>query len=492
MYNPFLNRKTVQGIFILVCLLFSFASYAQEPPAWNLQTILQYAMQNNINVRRSQVQEKFAGLTYEQSKLSRYPNANFSSNGGLSSGSNQDPTTFSRVTQTYFSSGFNLQSSVDVFNWYSKRNNILANEWEVEAAKAGTDKIKYDIALNAANAYLQILLAKEQEKITSLQLNQSNTQLINTRKMVKAGALPELNATQLEAQVALDSANYITAKGAVTQNTLLLKNLMSIDPGAPFVVETPAITNIPIQPIGSLQPEDVYAQAIANQPQQRFNDLKLKAASFATRSAKGAMYPTIGMYGTLSTNYLAFKKQPFFSQNVSGFSSTPFFVNVNGQDYAIQQPIFTQGAIAGFARPDPFFSQLDNNFRQGVGVSLSVPIFNAGQLRTNYKRSKLNEESLSIQKDQDNLQLKQDIYSAYTAAVIALEKLNASRKALSSSEISLGYAQKRYDIGVLNTFELITTQNNVLRARLEYSINEFDYVFKMKVLEFYKGQGLSL
>ena len=97
-----------------------------------------------------------------------------------------------------------------------------------------------------------------------------------------------------------------------------------------------------------------------------------------------------------------------------------------------------------------------------------------------------------MQKEQDDQKLKQDIYQAYTAALTALEKFNASKKAVESAEKTYRFAGKRFDVGLLGTFDLITTQNNLLRAKLEYTINHFDYVFKVKVLEFYKGQGLKL
>jgi outer membrane protein len=99
---------------------------------------------------------------------------------------------------------------------------------------------------------------------------------------------------------------------------------------------------------------------------------------------------------------------------------------------------------------------------------------------------------LEYQKTQDDLQLKQDIYQAHNAAVIALEKFNASKKSVASSEKTFEFANKRFGVGMLSRFDLITTQNNLLRAKLEYTINQFDYVFKMKVLEFYRGQGLKL
>jgi outer membrane protein len=140
----------------------------------------------------------------------------------------------------------------------------------------------------------------------------------------------------------------------------------------------------------------------------------------------------------------------------------------------------------------PYFSQLDQNFRQTVGLSMSVPIANGGVLRTGYERSKLNLKGLELQKESDNNTLKQDIYSAYTDVVTSMEKFNAASKTVAANQKAYDFAMKRYDIGLLNTIDLITTQNNLFSARLQRLLAQYDYVFKMKVLEFYKGQGIKL
>lgn len=458
---------------------------AQEK--WNLRTIVEYAMDHNLNIKMSEVQTRLAEITYKQSKLSQYPGANFSGSTSVNSGSNQDPTNFGRITQTYLSAGFQLQTSAQIFNFYSKKNTIAANEWELQAARANVDKLKNDIALTVANAYLQILLAKEQERIAIVQLQQTDAQLTNTKKLVDAGALPPLNALQLEAQLALDSVNYITAKGNIIQGILALKAYMNIDAATPFEVETPPVEAIPVEPIADLQPGYVYSLAVANQPLQRANEFRLKAAEKNIESAKGVMYPSFSAFGSLGSGY---NNQAREVTSVIPLPSAPLGnVNVNGTSYNVfpNQPFFDYSyGKTGFT------SQLSDNFRQSIGLSMSVPIFSGGSLRSNYERSKLNLNSLQFQKEQDNQQLKQDIYQAYNAAMIALEKYNASQKNVGANEQTFLFAQKRFDVGMLSTFDLITTQNSLLRARLEYTINRFDFVFKMKVLEFYKGQGLKL
>jgi len=464
---------------------------AQEK--WNLKTIVEYTMANNIGVKQSEVQAKITALTYKQSKLSLYPNANFSGNTSINNGNNQDPVTFSRINETYLTAGMQLQTSVDIFNFYSKRNIIAANEWELKAAIASVGKIKNDIALSAANAYLQILLAKEQEKITLVQLAQTTEQLNITRKQVNAGALPELNAVQLEAQLAQDSVNYISAKGGVTQSILSLKASMNIDAAAPFEVETPPVESIPVDAIADLQPDNVFQLALTNQPQQLVNDYRLKAADKNKAAAKAAMYPSFSAFGGLSSNYLAFGKKALYDRVITTYSPSGLRADAGGGVfYDVQTPVFTQGNQIGFLRPNSFNSQLVDNFRQNIGINISVPIFNGGSLRTQYERSKLNIDNLELQKLQDDQKLKQDIYQAYNAALIALEKYNASQKSVIASEKTYLFSGKRFNVGMLSTFELITAQNNLLRSKLEYTINRFDYVFKMKVLEFYKGMGLRM
>ncbi len=480
-------------IIALVGFVFLSQQTAEAQEKWNLKTIVEYAMANNFGVRQSELQAKLSGLTYQQSRLSVYPNLNFNGNTSVNNGNNQDPVTFARINETYLTAGMQLQSSADLFNFYSKRNTILANEWELKAAMANVGKIKNDIALSAANAYLQILLALEQQKITLVQVGQTTEQLRVTRIQVNAGSLPELNALQLEAQLALDSVNYITAKGNVTQAVLNLKAFMNIEADAQFEVDVPPVATIPIEPMADLQPDVVYQLALTNQPLQQYNAFRLNAAEKSKAAAKGAMYPSLSIFGGIGTNYLAFTKKPLYAQVFPGtFTPTGLKVNINNTLYDVNQPDVTRGNVTGYIRPNAFSTQFSDNLNQSVGLGLSVPIFNGGSLRTSYERSKVNISSLELQKRQDDQKLKQDIYSAHNAAVIALEKFNASAKSVSTSEQTFTFANKRFGVGMLSTFDLITSQNNLLRARLEYTINQFDYVFKMKVLEFYKGQGLKL
>jgi outer membrane protein len=471
-------------------LLLWHSSIAQEK--WSLLKCVQYARDNNIGVKLSTIPVEYAELQVKQDRMSQYPTANFGNSYGMSFGRRENPTTGVFEDQKFFNIGLSFQTSVSIFNWYSRKNTLAADVLELQASRISVDKLKNDISLTVATQYLSILLNMEQEKIASVQLQQSKTQLEITRKQVRAGALPELNAAELEAQVARDSANVITAKGNVQQGMLTLKATLNVDAGLPFEIETPAVDKIPLEDMASLQPELVYNIALQGQPLQQFNNVKQQAAEKIRKAAWGAMRPSISAFGGLNSNYIYFRT-PIYERVVNGFSPTGLVVNNGGTQLDVLQPNFTTtNKVARYITPNSLFRQLGENFGQNIGISLNVPIFNGGSLRTAYQRSKLALKNWDLIKEQDNQKLKQDIYLAYNAAVVAMEKFNAGKKSVETAERSYLFAQKRYNVGMLSTLELITNQNNLFREKLQYILNQFDYVFKMKVLEFYRGQGLKL
>ena len=472
--------------FICLCiLLFSIPSFSQEK--WDLKRCVDYALANNISIKKQEVQAAIGSLLYNQSRLSQYPNLNFGSNLGLSTGRSIDRTTNQFTTETIFYNTFSLQSSVDVFNFFSKKNTIAGDKFQAEAGIALVEKTKNDIALFVAGQYLTVLLAKQQIDVISVQMQKTKDQLENTRKLVKAGSLPELNAAQLEAQLAQDSSALVTAKS--TSNTAIynLKALLALDVSTPFDIVTPPIELIPVEPLSELQPENVYRLALANLPQQQVTKLRLKAQEKYVAAAKGRLYPSIGASGALQTNYSNSKNNvEVFAPTLIG--SVPIGIVKTTND-TVFAPRYQQN-LRYFTTP--YTSQIRDNLSKGIGLNINVPIFNGKSARTVLQQSKLNLKSLQLDQQLDTLTLKQDIYKAYTDAITALEKFNASKKAVETNEKAFDFASKRYNVGLLGTLDYLVTQSNLVSAKLNMSLAQFDYVFKMKVLEFYKGQGLKL
>ena len=327
-----------------------------------------------------------------------------------------------------------------------------------------------------ANAYLTVLLADQTAQAALLQLHLSQNQLELTHKQVVAGTLPELNAAELESQVAQDSATYITDKSNVVQDILQLKAYMDLDAATPFEIDTPPVDQVPIEQLADLQHRRGLcprADALAPAKDGCAADPVLSADGAGDK--KGAMFPVVSLYGNLSSYYL----------NTPGEAAVPyssFFTDTVGHVVGSGTPVTNPEPLYKIVdtKAPGYFSQLNNYFAQAVGVNVIIPILNGGILRTNYAKSKLNLRNQELQRDQDNLTLKNNIYQAYTLAVAALEensKLRRSPLAATTKKVSI-MPQKRYNVGMSNTIDLLTNQNNFFNAKVNLLYDQYDYVFK--------------
>ena len=471
------------------CLVFN----ASAQDKWDLRRCVEYALAHNISVQQTDVQARMAEVNEKQTRWSQYPNADFSTNTGLQWGRSIDPTTNQFTSNQLLYQGYSLNAGITVFNWHRIRNNIIAADLNSDAARMDVEKVRNDISLTVATYYLQVLLSYQQIKIAEKQMQQTLSQLDVISKRVSAGAAPELDKLTLEGQYATDSSSYITAKATADQNLLQLKQVLNIDAGQPFDIAEPPVEQIPVEPILQLQPETVFQIAIKNQPAQKANLLRIQSLEASLRSSRAAMYPTISVGGTLGTNFSSADKK-ITGGVITGFKASGDLVNIGGTQYPVLTPdgYATQAKKSFSERWDGWGLQMNNNFRQSLGFSISVPINSSGAARFGYQRSKLDLKNAELTRSLADQTLKNDIYKAYYNASAAMQKFNAAKITYGITQKAADFAQKRYDLGLLNSFDYLITQNNMFRAQYDMLAAEFDYVFKMKVLEFYKGQGIKL
>jgi outer membrane protein len=471
--------------------------FGQRPSDnWDLRHCIEHALQFNISIQQADVQARIVALQAKQAKYNQYPNISGNASTGVRFGRSIDPTTNTFATSQFLYQNFGLNAGFQLYNNGRLRYTKEAAEFNAKAALADVDKAKNDIAFNVATYYLQVLAAKEQITISEVQIAQTTNQYDITKKRVDAGVLPELNIAEVQAQLALDSSNFYTAKGNYEQSLLALRALLNLDTDVLFGIETPPVDQIPLESFSELQPELVYQSALTMQPLQKANDFRIKAAQKNMLVSKALMYPTLSMGGNLSTNFSnSFKTVS--GATFLGYSpitgAEPIIV-LNGVNYYVQSPQYKVTQVSrGFGDIwDGWDRQLSNNFGQNVGLSLSIPLFNNFQGRTAYRESKLNLKYAELTKQQSDQTLRQNIYTAYSNALTALQKFNAGKKTVESSQKAYDFAVKRYEVGLLSSLDLITNQNNLLKAKLQQLGNQYDYVFKMKLLEFYKGKGLKL
>jgi outer membrane protein len=480
-------------LFNIAALTICFAAISQDK--WDLRRCVDYATKNNISVKQSDVQARISALQLKQAKLNVYPTASFSSNLGGQFGRSIDPTTNQYTTTQLLSQSYTVQGNVTLYNWGRIKYSLESQKNNTKGAYYDIEKNINDISLNVANGYLLALSAKEQIKVAEVQVTQTIQQLDITRKQYAAGTVPELNVLQFEAKLSTDSSNLISAKATFDLDILSLKALLNLDAAAGFEIEVPDVDKIPVESFADLQPDVVFQLALQTQPQQKSNLVKIKGAEEAVKAYRAAMYPTFSAGYSLGTNFANYLRSiDPASLVLQGNVATGNFVNVAGTNYSVMQPQYSYSYThKSFGKWwTGYGNQLSDNFTQRIAVGVSVPIFSNGQNRIAYENAKLNVRNIQLQSEQADYTLKQNIYSAYANAVAAYQKYVAGKKNVESNQKAYDFASKRYEIGLLGILDLITNQNNLTTAKLTLIANEYDYIFKMKLLEFYKGNGIKL
>ncbi len=468
--------------FLLLFICFKVQSQEQ----WSLQRCVAFAMDNNLTVKQAVYQAQATRLTAKQTKTTLYPTVNGSLQGAYQRGLNENPTTGTLESANFFSGSIGAQTGYTIFNWGARKNNIASTELFAKADEVGIEKAKNDIALFVANQFLQIMLRREQVRISEAAVQLSRAQLENTQKLVDAGSQPELNVIQIGAQLERDSALLLQAQSLVEEGLINLKTTLNIDLATPFDIAAPALDAIPVENITDLQPEYVYNIAVKTQPTQRQYAIRIEATERQVEAARGNMYPTVTAFGGLNSRFIN-AKTPFILGMQSAQPTGAYIVDNSGNKTSVlsDRPIFGTRGVG-------LFNQLNKNFGQSLGLSLNFPVFNNWNSRTQWERAKLNVLTTKLQDDQERLTLKSNIYTAYQQAFSSLQKYNASVRSVTASQRALDISKKRFDIGLLGTLDYIITQNNLYRAQIEEVSNRYDYIFKIKVLEFYKGNSIKL
>lgn len=470
----------------LITALGSATAFAQKDDNWTLQRCVQYAVENNISIQQNVLNERLARLTLLQSQLSQIPSASASGSYGRSWGRSIDPTTNQFVNGDYDFVGVGGNANLLMFGWFQTRNTIAKNKFSALAAKADLDQLKDDVSLNVATGFLRALQAQEQINVNQKQVELSEAQLYQTRKFAEAGRVPELNVAQLESQLATDSSNLISAIADYNASILDLKALLNLDFAVPFSITPPDISVADQIQLTTMDPEQIYAIASEHFGSIKSSQYKVNAAQKSLAASKGALYPSISTSLQLQSNWASTYKE------LGGITVTG--EQINGTyvyDGTTRNPVW-QPTYAATYNSVGLGKQLDNNFRQILSFNLNVPLFNAWQSRYAVRQAQVNVVARQLDQYQAKLTLKQNIYKAYNDARNSISKFYAAQHAADAARRAYDFAQKRYDLGLTNTIEYLTTQNNQYRADASLLSAKYDLIFRLKVIDYYLGKELKL
>ena len=482
-----LNQLSIPILFLVTLLGYSFAqAQSNQNTNWTLQDAINYALKHNISIQQNELNQRLALLTWRQSQYAQLPSLNVSPTYGISKGRSIDPTSNQFVTGSYNFLSASASSNVLVFGWFQQRNTIAKNKYSWEAAQADLNQLKNDVSLNIATGFLRVLMAREQIKVNEKQVALSAAQLQQTQKFAAVGRLPELNVAQLEAQLASDSSALISALSDYNASILDIKALLNLDFSQSFEAVIPDLPMEDRISLQTLSPEYIYQEAVKNVPSVRSAALKLKSAQKNWNAARGGLLPQLSLSGQLGSNWTSTYRQ-FDGYTLSGTSSTGTFVNIGGTQYDVMQP----NVIPRYSSPN-MFTQLENNFRQTISATLNVPLFNGWQTQYQVRQAKLNILTQELTQYQTELKLKQDVYKAHNDATNAVQKYYAAKRSQEAAQRAFDFAAKRYELGLTNTVEYLSTQNNLYKAEASLLNSKYDLIFKLKVIDYYLGKQLTL
>ncbi len=450
-----------------------------------LQEAIDFALKNNLSIKQNNLQVEQGLNTLEQSKWAKYPTLNGGTNFNVFTGRNINPFTNGIITNTVGSNGFGLNSAVTIFDGYQTRNGIALNQLNLEASRLDLQAMKNQITLNIVVGYLNVLSQQDLLAVAQRQIEVTQTQLERTQKLVNAGSLPETNLYDIKAQLANDEVSVVNAENAIISAKLTLKQLMNSAADRDIDVVRVEVPNPNIQPYPNSSAQ-VYEIAQGFLADVQAADMRVKASQKGVDIAKGLKMPVISATANINSNYTTAAENVSVTQRI--VETEAGFVNVGGTRYPVFAFVPTSSATSEKIN---YFRQLTGNANNSFGVSVRIPIFNGYSTKFRLTTAQINQKQSEIQADNVRLRLRQDIDQAYVNLTNSAKRFSALGKQVSALEESFRAAESRFNVGSLNALDYSISKTNLDRARINQIQAKYDYIFRIKILDYYQNKPLS-
>ena len=444
----------IRTIFTISYLLFValFASlHAQE--IWSLEKCVNYALENNIKIKQGAISTQYQRNQLIQSKNSRLPNFTGQMSQNLNFGRS---LTYDNTYKDINSSqtDFGVGTNVAVFQGFQIKNNISKFELDLQASISDLEKAKSDISVNIASTFLEILFAKDLVKVSQDQLSVTKLQIQQINEKVEAGSLARGSLLEIQAQAAGEELNLVNAMNQLQLAKLRLTQLLELPSQDNFDIVAPVLPEIQAQ--ASIVPAtEVYKSALLTRPEIKGADLRYQSSQYSLKIAQGALYPTVSLYANIYDSY------------------NNKYKDINGADIA-------------------FSKQLKNNQRKGVGLQMNIPIFTRFLNKTQVENAKLQVVNTGLELESTKKLLRSDIETAQTTAIAALNRFLSNQKAVSSMREAFRYSEEKFGVGLVNAVEYNTAKSKLTKSESDLLQAKYEFIFRTKILDFYRGLPLTL
>lgn len=465
-------------IFINLFFVVVMAAKSQDTKL-SLQQAIETALKNNILTKQSELQMRTAEINYRQAKNNRLPSVEGGYNYGLNSGRSIDPFTNDYINQQLTSSNVNAQAGLPVFGGFQLKNSIRQNEAAFATATMEWQQRKDELTLQVILAYLQILnnedalaLAKQQAAVTKQQV--ARLEIIS-----KEGATQPANVSDLKGQYAGDELAIINTENNLASSIFSLSQLMNVVYEANLKMDRDGF-NDEVKSYVAM-PNEIYAASLQKLASIKAAEYKVKSSEMAVKVAAGGFYPVVALYGVLNTNY---SSAAMLNKNI-GFTEVPGtdYVAVNGSNLPVitRQNNFSSQKIK-------YGNQLNNNLSGAYGLSVRIPLLNTFKTRSNVSIARNEEKNSKLIADNIKYQLRQAVEQAYINITATYKRYKVLQQQADAYGESFRISGIRFENGVINSPEYLIAKNNLDRTRATIITTRYEYLLRMKVLDFYMGK----
>jgi len=428
---------------------------------WTLQEAVDYAVSHNLQVISSDYNRKLQESSLQIAKREYLPSVAGNIGNTVSFGEGRDVFGTTQRNDN-FSNTTSLSADVLLFNNGRLEKNVRKTAFDLEASQYDLLRVKDDISLQVAQQYLQILLNREIVKISASALANAQRQYDRARITTEGGATPQTVLAEAEAGLAREKQNFKNAEINTERSLFTLAQLLRIEDYRNFDVENVVLPEAPQPPLHST--ENIIETAYQNQPQIKAAETRIKAAEAQTEVVETAFWPSVTAGAGLGTSY---------------FNS--LVTDITGRDLS-----------GNVIKEAGFFQQYKNNFGQQISLSARIPIFNKGITRLQVQQSKINEDIARNNLEAQKQEVLQNVQRAQFDAQSNYETYMAALEAAESSRLALDFTEKSFAAGKSTIYDVNVARNNYANAQGSIAQAKYNYLFSVKLLNFYAGIPITL
>ncbi len=460
-------------------ILLSLSCYLTVTPQhrWTLEECIKYGLAHNIQLKQAALSNETTLNNTNQTIADALPSLNANAQHVYNIGKSIDRFTNEFAESKVLSQNFFLSSSFVLWGGLSQYNNMKTNRYQYLSGVEQLKQQEYDLSLSIANAYINVIFTEELLKISQNQFKITEEQLGRTTNMVNAGAMAKSVEYDIRAQLANEEVNVTTADNNYSIALLTLTQMMNLDSVSNFNVVRPDLESQESVLLMSTT-DQMYETSLKTQPIIKSGEYSIRSAESNLAASKGRISPSLTFNANIGTGTSGLASEQ--TSNITGFSP----IAATSQGELVYIPVYE-------TRPLPFSEQFKENVSKSFGVTLSVPLFNGLQTHTQIKNAKLNTYNVKLAQDLQKQNLYKNIAQAQANAKAALNRFNATKISAEAAKASFEYAQEKFNAGVISSFEFSSAKTRLVAAESNLVQAKYDYVFKLKVLDFYQGKPLT-